>query len=1319
MKQKLLMMLALAMVLVWSGNVWGQSRDSWTETFDDQTSNTYSNVTYDINGRTWTCSNAGNFSYGNSTMGSPAFVINDDKSGAHITTPVLNTCANVSFKYAYKSGSSTNVFVLQKSTDGTNYTDLDTHELGASSELSYVDYSFTVNDASATVYIRILSDDQNAHLFIDDYTVTDFAAGTPIITLSESSLSGFTYATGSGPSPEQSFTAEGTNLTDDITITPPTNYEISLDNITYQTTAITLDGSSGSVATTTIYVRLLAGLSAGDYNSEDIVASSTDATSQTITCSGSVYEQIDWANIQWPGTGTIARYDDYNVYAQVYESGVTDSPGQGAGITVWIGYSTSDTDPSTWTDWVEATYNTDSDNGNNDEYMANIGASITTVGTYYYASRFQLGSAPYIYGGFNGGFWDGTTNVSGVLTVNALPQIEWANLQWPGSGTIDVGGSFDVYARVFKSGITEAEGQGAGITAWIGYSTTDTDPSTWSSSSWITASFNGDAGNNDEYVANISASLPSGTYYYASRFQLGAADYVYGGFSGGFWDGTNNVSGVLTINVIEPTNHATSFSATANSSSKITVSWTDAVPFVEGYLIKASTVGYTDIVDPVDGAEESDGELVQNVGPGIGTFQFTGLTASTDYFFKIYPYNGTGAAINYNVDVDVPEATAITTIFVMPNAWVNEIHYDNVGEDIGEFVEVVIENAGNYNLADFQIDLYNGGNSTVYSTKTLDLFTLGNSADGFTFFYYVYPTDGIQNGAPDGLALSYDGVLITNQFLSYEGSFTATGGPAEGEVSMDIGVTETNSTPVGESLQLGGNGGFYSFFIWQEPLAETPGALNINQNIGNYTTWTGGNSDTDWTSAANWNNGVPNAAKNVFIPAGLDYYPTLLSAASCNNLTIESTASADGSLIGQSNLTVNGTTTIQRYTTAGTWHGISAPLAGDDFSSLYLNGNPDVWAKSYDEVTGQYIPASEIGTLLGDMKGWMVWIGGSTAQTFDFNGTLRSGTVGPVTLTNSGPDPLGDGYNFVGNPFPSAIDWEVIQPTTTNLGAGIWIWDYVGDPLDDNKNWATYLIGGSFTNGGSKDIAMGQGFFVQVNPSSSEDFEISESAQLHSTASFMKEQTNIPANLIKLKLTDGTRYDESIIRLDPAATENYDFQYDMHKMFSWSEEQPQLYSTANNFMTVNALPFGTVSVPMDVRGVDGNEMTIAIEEVTDFEQVYLSDDYTGVQTNLMENPYTFIYDAGQTDRFTVYFTIVGTTENQLENAQVYSFDKKIRVIIPMEMNAHVEVTNMLGQTVNEMDAHLGTHDINMAHGGYYLVTITGDNQRITRKVFIK
>ncbi len=151
--------------------------DDWTETFNSIYSGSYSTGNVVISGRTWTAKDAGNFSYGNTTMGSYAFTINDDKSGANITTPVLNTIGTVSFKYAYKSGSSSNVFKLQKSYDNSSFTDLDTHTLGASSEQAYVDYTFEVNDAASAVYIRILSDNQNAHLFIENFTVTNYVAG--------------------------------------------------------------------------------------------------------------------------------------------------------------------------------------------------------------------------------------------------------------------------------------------------------------------------------------------------------------------------------------------------------------------------------------------------------------------------------------------------------------------------------------------------------------------------------------------------------------------------------------------------------------------------------------------------------------------------------------------------------------------------------------------------------------------------------------------------------------------------------------------------------------------------------------------------------------------------------------------------------------------------------------------------------------------------------------------------------------------------------------------------------------------------------------
>ncbi len=74
---------------------------NWTENFESNPSTSYGAPDVTISGRVWTKNQAGNFSYANSSAGSYGFTINDDKSNAHITTPELNTCGTVSFKYAY------------------------------------------------------------------------------------------------------------------------------------------------------------------------------------------------------------------------------------------------------------------------------------------------------------------------------------------------------------------------------------------------------------------------------------------------------------------------------------------------------------------------------------------------------------------------------------------------------------------------------------------------------------------------------------------------------------------------------------------------------------------------------------------------------------------------------------------------------------------------------------------------------------------------------------------------------------------------------------------------------------------------------------------------------------------------------------------------------------------------------------------------------------------------------------------------------------------------------------------------------------------
>ena len=158
-----------------------------------------------------------------------------------------------------------------------------------------------------------------------------------------------------------------------------------------------------------------------------------------------------------------------------------------------------------------------------------------------------------------------------------------------------------------------------------------------------------------------------------------------------------------------------------------------------------------------------------------------------------------------------------------PTAWINEFHYDNDGGDQGEFVEV----AANFDASAYKLYLYNGSSSS--GSSYFDT-VLGTGTEAGGVYYYVIPRVGIQNGAPDGIALA-DASDVLVQFLSYEGAFTGVGGPADGVMSTDIGLSEGSSTAIGESLQLTGTGSAYADFTWSGPTAETPGAANAGQTI--------------------------------------------------------------------------------------------------------------------------------------------------------------------------------------------------------------------------------------------------------------------------------------------------------------------------------------------------------------------------------------------------------------------------------------------------------------------------------------------------------
>jgi len=163
---------------------------------------------------------------------------------------------------------------------------------------------------SATLSIANNDADENPYNF--SIQGTGFVA-TPTLSVSPSSLSGLNYLFGSGPSASQSYQLSGAYLTGapgNITVTAPTNYEVSTDGTNFYPSR-TVAYSSATLAATTIYVRLISGLAIGTYNGELINHSGGGAPAQTLTCNGSV-SSASTTTVLFPGDMAFVAYDSKN-----------------------------------------------------------------------------------------------------------------------------------------------------------------------------------------------------------------------------------------------------------------------------------------------------------------------------------------------------------------------------------------------------------------------------------------------------------------------------------------------------------------------------------------------------------------------------------------------------------------------------------------------------------------------------------------------------------------------------------------------------------------------------------------------------------------------------------------------------------------------------------------------------------------------------------------------------------------------------------------------------------------------------------------------
>lgn len=167
-----------------------------------------------------------------------------------------------------------------------------------------------------------------------------------------------------------------------------------------------------------------------------------------------------------------------------------------------------------------------------------------------------------------------------------------------------------------------------------------------------------------------------------------------------------------------------------------------------------------------------------------------------------------------------PEASG-GTVAAGGTLWINEIHYDNDGDDTGEGIEVA--GPDGTRLDGWTLVLVNGSDGSVYGTIPLAGTLVG---DGIGTEWV--PVEGLQNGSPDGAALVAPDRTVS-EAVAWEGTFVARGGSVSGVRFDDIGVQESSSDAPGTSMQRIGRGRAARDFRWASGVAASPGWLNGGQ----------------------------------------------------------------------------------------------------------------------------------------------------------------------------------------------------------------------------------------------------------------------------------------------------------------------------------------------------------------------------------------------------------------------------------------------------------------------------------------------------------
>ena len=371
-----------------------------------------------------------------------------------------------------------------------------------------------------------------------------------------------------------------------------------------------------------------------------------------------------------------------------------------------------------------------------------------------------------------------------------------------------------------------------------------------------------------------------------------------------------------------------------------------------------------------------------------------------------------------------------------------------------------------------------------------------------------------------------------------------------------------------------------------------------------------------------------------------------------------------------------------------TWY-VTPPVASASPTGMSI-------VKSYDELT--YSWSAHTSTMVAK-KGYQV-VPAAAANDISFTGTLNNGNQNISLISRTGIDNKA-GFNLIGNPYPSYLDWSLITiPSNTAVMRSTSMW-YRTKKLNQSSQlvyqfWTVNGDGLTSPNGASPKIPPMQAFWVRAN-SGGGTLALTNSMRSHApdTDKLLKAPAakNTEMTLVRLQVSNGTNTDEAVIYFSENAQNDFD-KLDAPKMSNDNVAIPEIYTTLGTEQFVingmNTIPLDT-PIGLGFEAGNASAFSLTANEISNLPngvKVILKDNVTKAETDLTDGVSTYQFSplVTSSDRFSVIFRTKGTV-NGLENMQdnsilVYNNAPQQLTVICNDMlnvGSMVSVYNAIGQ----------------------------------------